>query len=451
MSTPSSRYRASSVKVGALTLASIALLVIVLIWLRGRGLNGGQTYDVLFRDVDGMREGAAVQMMGIRIGFVDTTTPVTLKGKYYVNVKFSINNDLNMPIPPGSQLSIEQSGIIGEKFLEITPPQLREVTLSTFSQPAKAIEKGIPVKFLYEDGYHNVGKVERVEQYKDNSLIRHRLYYRVTTPGALMPEDPLFELTLDDRNEYFLRILPSQPLIVQAPDKDLQFTIENPLRIKRFLEIQMESATALKTTNDKINQLLSDETIDTLQSTMKNTEVLTARATDVLDNANKLLASTQTDLNRLVGVSEELATNLNEVSQNVNDVIGDPQLKQDLLATIRSLNESSASMKSLLNDPAIKETLTATRNTSKDAEELVKTLKNTAQDKQLQERMDRIVTQMNVSLDKLSTVLSNVDEVTNDKDQTLKGILQDTRESAKNMRELTNKFNGHFTLWKLMF
>ncbi len=447
----SSRHRSSAVKVGLLTLVSIALLVFVLIWLRGRGLANGSTYNVLFRDVDGMREGAAVQMMGIRVGFVDGVNAVrTSENKYYVNVRFTVNQDAGIEIPQGSRLSIEQSGIIGEKFLEITPPQLRDVTLSTFKQ-LKDIRAGIPVKFLYEEGYKVVGKVERVENYRDQNLFRYRLYYRITLPGAEMPEDPVFELTVDDNGQYFLRILPAQPLVVQAPDPNLQFTIENPLRIKRFLEIQMESANALKTTNDKINQLLSDETIDTLQNTMKNTEVLTAKATDVLDNANKLLSATQADLSRLVTVSEDLAANLSAVSANVNDVIGDPQLKKDMLATIRSLNESSAAMKDLLRDPALKETLAATRNTSQDAAELVAYLKSTAQDPALQSRLDRIVTQMNVSLDKLSVVLGQVEELTSDKDQNLKGILEDTRASAKNLREVTNKFNGRFTLFKLLF
>lgn len=446
-----SRHRSSAVKVGLLTLVSIALLVFVLIWLRGRGLTNGTTYNVLFKDVDGMREGAAVQMMGIRVGFVEAVSPVrTRENKYYVNVRFTINQDIGVDIPKGSRLSIEQSGIIGEKFLEVTPPQLRDVTLSTFKRLSD-IKPGIPVKFLYEEGYRVVGAVEQVENFQDNNLFRYRLYYRITLPGAEMPADPVFELTVDDNQQYFLRILPAQPLLVQAPDKDLQFTIENPLRIKRFLEIQMESANALKTTNEKINQLLSDETINTLQNTMKNTEVLTARATDVLDNANKLLSATQSDLSRLVNVSEDLAVNLSEVSSNVNDVIGDPQLKKDMLATIRSLNESSAAMKELLSDPALRETLAATRDTSKDAAELVAYLKATAQDRDLQQRMDHIVTQMNVSLDKLSTVLTQVETITNDQDRNLSGILEDTRASAKNLREITNKFNGRFTLFKLLF
>lgn len=446
-----SKQRTSTVKVGVLTLVSIALLVVCLLWLRGRMLSGGDLFSVWFHDVNGMKEDAPVQMMGIRVGFIEEIKPEKRNGEYGVWVRFRLNKDLPVSVPKGSLLSIEQSGLIGEQFLEITPPQLREVTLTTFKEPAKAVQSGIPVKFLYEQGYVRVGTVENVEQTKDGNLVRHRLFYRVTLPGALMPQDPLFELTLDKSNQYYLRILPKEPYLAQAPSKQLEFTVEEPMRLKRFLEIQMDSAEALKLTNDKINQLLSDETIDSLHSTVKNTEVLTAQAHEVMDTANRLFQTTREDLDRLVGVSEQLAKNVAEVSANINDIIGDPKLKGEMSSTIASLRESSNAMRELLNDPALKETIYATRDTSKNANELMMTLRKTAQDKDLQERMDRITIQLDSSLTKLNTVLSNVEELTDDKDQSLKSIVEDTRETAENMKKLSGKFSGRFTLFKLMF
>lgn len=448
-----SKQRTSTVKVGVLTLVSIALLVVCLLWLRGRALSGGDLMHATFHDVNGMKEDAPVQMMGIRVGFVEKIEPKKANGEYLVDVYFRLNKDLSVKVPKGSLLSIEQSGLIGEQFLEITPPQLREVTLTTFKEPAKAIQKDIPVKFLYEQGYVQVGRVENVEQTKDGNLVRHRLFYRVTLPGALMPEDPLFELTLDKNSEYYLRILPKEPYLAQAPknESDSPFTVEEPMRLKRFLEIQMASAEALKLTNDKINQLLSDETIDSLHSTVKNTEVLTAQAHEVMDTANRLFQTTREDLDRLVGVSEQLAQNVSEVSANINDIIGDPKLKGEMSSTIASLRESSNAMRELLNDPALKETIHATRDTSKNANELMLTLRKTAQDKDLQNRMERITIQLDSSLTKLNSVLGNVDELTDDKDQSLKGIVEDTRQTAENMKKLSGKFSGHFTLFKLLF
>src|SRR5262249_22815886 len=153
-----------------------------------------------------------------------------------------------------------------------------------------------------------------------------------------------------------------------------------PLRMKRFIEVQLESAVALKVTNDKITELLSDETIDSLHSTLKNTEILTARANEVLENANTLFQSTQSDLHSLVTISDDLAKNVTEVTDNINDIIGDPKLKGEMSSTVTSLRETSAAIKELLQDPALKETISLTRDTSKNASDLVNQLRQTVQD-----------------------------------------------------------------------
>lgn len=447
----------SAIKVGLLALISIALLVFVLIWLRGRGISTGETFTVSFRDVDGLREGASVQMMGIRVGFVESVKAITRSGRYSVNVVFSMLPEAKVEIPRGSKLSIEQSGIVGDKFLEITPPQLQEVTLSTFDAQTEKVHAGIPVKFSYDDGYRTVGIVEKVEQNRDNTMIRHRLFYRINVPGALIPDNPVFELSMADTGEFFLLVVPQDPasadaLLSRVFEPSAKFTIENPMRIKRFLEIQMESAEALKVTNDKVNQLLSEDTINTLNNTLKNTEVLTARATEVLDSAEKLFQTSSRDLERLVGTSEKLAEDLTVVSNNLNDVIGDKQLKQDVVSTVHSIEESSRALNAIINDPAVKETLAATRDTTKNASELMATLKTTAQDKQLQERLDNSLTLLNTSMNKLSTVLDNVETITGDEDDaSLKATVADLRETSKNLKELSKKFSGRFTLFKLLF
>jgi uncharacterized protein YpiB (UPF0302 family) len=139
------------------------------------------------------------------------------------------------------------------------------------------------------------------------------------------------------------------------------------------------------------------------------------------------------------------------VSKNINDVIGNPQLKQDILSTVTSIQESSKALSEIARDPSLKETLTLTRDTSKSAAELVNTLKKTAEDKELQQRLDTSLTTLNESLAKLSVVLGNVEGLTNDKDETLKTILQDTRATTENLKTFSNKLNGRFLLFRLMF
>lgn len=442
--------RSATIKVGVMAVVSLALLVAVMIWLRGRGLTPGETYDVLFRDVDGMREGAPVQIMGIRVGFVDLIEPVVLNDKYFVRVTFSVTDE-SIKVPSGSMLSIQQSGLIGEKFLEISPPPLRDVTLTTFAKPENAITAGIPVKFVYEDGVLTVGKVERVDRFDDENLTRYKFYYRVTRPGAIMPDKPVFELKMTRKGKYYLLIVPQEPVLTKAPDKELFFTIENPLRMKEFLEVQMASAEALKVTNEKITQLLSDETIATLSSTVKNTEILTARATDVLDSANELIQLANDDLETLVTTSEKLADNLVVMSDNINEVIGDPALKADIKSTVASIEHSANALNGILNDPALQETFALAHDTTRDASELVELLRETAEDRELQQRLERSLALLNGSLEKLSRVLDNVDALTADEDTDIQAILDETRETTGNLRTFSEKLNKRFLLFRLMF
>ena len=119
----------SSFKVGLLTLTALVILIFSILWIKGRALSAGERLFVDFKDINGMRAGSAVQLMGVRIGQVEEITPMLSNpDDPYVRVKFVITEpDIN--IPNASTISIQQSGIIGEQFLEITPPKLRIIYL----------------------------------------------------------------------------------------------------------------------------------------------------------------------------------------------------------------------------------------------------------------------------------------------------------------------------------
>lgn len=460
------KHRVSTVKVGLLAIISLSALIFVLIWLRGRGIQAGEPFEVYFQDVDGMREAAPVQMMGIRVGFVDAIEPLVRHRRYCVRVRFSVIDE-SVRIPKGATLSIEQSGIIGEKFLEITPPPLREAMVEApsaalpaagpdKSRPPAPLATPLPVMFDYAEGRQAVGVVERayaIAAAPGSSLgPRHQVYFRVSRPGAVMPANPVYTLLTTGVGAPCLLIRARGDQLAHAPDPALFFTIQNPMRIKEFLDIQMESAEALKLTNEKVAKLLSEETIATLNSTIKNTETLTARATVAIEAANSLFALAHKDLQHLVATTEQLAGNLLVVSNNVNQVIGDPQLKQDVLSTVSSIRQSSAALNELLRDPALSQTLTLAHGTMKDTAELAALLKKTAHDPVLQQRLDTSLTHLNVSLDKLSSILLQLETLTQkDHDPSLQKMLEDVQESTTNLRQFSTKLKGRFVLFKLMF
>ena len=65
----------SSFKVGILALSAIIILMFTVLWVNGKAISNAERITVSFKDVNGMREGSGVQMMGVRIGQVEEIIP----------------------------------------------------------------------------------------------------------------------------------------------------------------------------------------------------------------------------------------------------------------------------------------------------------------------------------------------------------------------------------------
>jgi phospholipid/cholesterol/gamma-HCH transport system substrate-binding protein len=439
----------ATVKVGLLTLISLGATIGVILWLQGRTMAQGKAFTVQFDDVDGLAIGAPVQLMGIRVGFVKTITPIIEQGtRYAVNVRFAIARD-DVAITRGSHLSIQQSGLIGEKFLEITPPQITQAVLTIPAPKAPLPAPGFPVVVARQGQEQTVGQVHQLTATDHLPYKTVRLWYRITTPGV----------NITGKSHTSLQLTPSPKLVIHVGDGVLMthakantfFTVENPMRLKQFLEIQLESAEALKATNDKINQLMTDDTIMTLRSTLKNTERLTAQASTVVNRAENLLNKASGDLDRLVNSGETLSGQITKVATALNHVVGDPALQQNVKQSVASLQHASQQLDALLADPQLKQTLALAHTTSQDAAASMKVLHTTLDNMQLQTRLTQNLGQLTQTLDQVEQLAKTVNTLTTEQKTSLQGIVTDTRTSASALKQFTRKLNGHFVLFKLMF
>ena len=151
----------SSFKVGILTLTAIIILVFTVLWVKGRALSGGDRLSVEFKDINGMRAGSGVQMMGVRIGQVEELIPKIEDSNSGVIVKFVITEP-GITIPTASTISIQQSGLIGEQFLEITPPQIRTMYIPVANN-SRVLHMNDKVQMLLSKKYYDVGLVKKIE------------------------------------------------------------------------------------------------------------------------------------------------------------------------------------------------------------------------------------------------------------------------------------------------
>ena len=134
-----------SLKVGILTIISLTILLFTILWVKGRSFSSAERIEVQFKDVNGMRPGSGVQMMGLRVGQVEDIIPVVNGESSYVKMRFVITEP-GITIPKASTLSIQQSGLIGEQFLEITPPKLRSVYLPVINKDLILNDADVEIK-----------------------------------------------------------------------------------------------------------------------------------------------------------------------------------------------------------------------------------------------------------------------------------------------------------------
>jgi phospholipid/cholesterol/gamma-HCH transport system substrate-binding protein len=469
---PVSSAKQSVIKVGIFTIISLVCLTGVLYWLRGRSLMQGPTHEVYFQDVDGLKIGAPVQLMGLRVGFIEAIEPIVSSNNFKIKVRFRIT-EKGTPPPKASVVSIEQSGLISEKLLEITPPRLTQVEVNTPIElpllgtlPSSPSMQHVALKLKTTQGPLTVGAVERIEllpTLSTNQLIkkrtfrRYRLFYRITEPGVLPPEFASYHVQVDKRQKQPYLYLTSSSADWQPPSIDPStipsqwFTVEPPLRLKEFLDIQIASAEALKTTNDKLNSLLDEETVQDIQQILTNIKILSKQATKLISTTDSLFQTLNADVNALVTSSYKLTKSLNSLVVHLDGLVGDPKLQQQVRTTIADVQTAVSTLNALLRNDDLNNLLVRSKNTMTELEGLTKDVRQKLKAEKLSQQLEADLTLVGETLTKLNSVLGDVEQVTGADQGDLGVIIQDARVTTQNLKVFSEKLKGRFVLWKLMF
>lgn len=343
----------SSFKVGLLTLLALVLLIGVVFKVKGRTFSSADRVTVDFKDVNGLRPGAGVQMMGLRVGQVEEITPVINGENSYVKVKFVITEP-DIEIPKASMLSIQQSGLIGELFLEITPPKTRTVYIPMVSKDI--LYKDDVVQMKLDKELYDVGKINNIEVVSKDVLpfavkehiktnFAYKIDYVINLPGLVLPEflkgkavkNKLIISTLDD-------------VVLPYPEQKSPYTIIEPMRIADFMDWQYRAAESLTETNKKINDLLSDQVIAELKMSVYNINALTGQTSGTMVKLNDLLDTSKGDIRQLMVMMDRATTDFNMLSYNLNSIIGDPQFKTTMYSTAGSFDKLAQNINKLIGN-----------------------------------------------------------------------------------------------------
>lgn len=445
----------SSFKVGLLTLLSLILLIGVVFKVKGRTFSSADRVTVEFKDVNGLRPGAGVQMMGLRVGQVEEITPVVDGENSFVKVKFVITEP-DIEIPKASMLSIQQSGLIGELFLEITPPKTRTVYIPVINKDI--LYKDDVVQMKLDKKLYDVGKITNIEvvsrevipfAIKDNikTNFAYKVDYVINMPGLVLPEflkgkpvnNKLVISTLDD-------------VVLPYPKQKSPYTIIEPMRIADFMDWQYKAAESLTETNKKINDMLSDEVIAELKMSVRNINDLTGQTSVTMVKLNDLLDSSKGDIRQLMVMMDKATTDFNMLSYNVNSIIGDPKFKTTMYSTADSFDKLAQNINKIVGDDKEAEQMAEDfRAIAHNVNEISGYVNSLTKDDQLKKDINRAVASVNTAMTDVSVTLNTVNKLTPEKKTELQTIIEDTKETTCNLRKFSEKLNKRFLLWRLMF
>ncbi len=449
----------SSFKVGILTLVALIILLFTILWVKGRSFSSGERTEVIFKDVNGMRPGSGVQMMGLRIGQVEEIIPVINGDNSYVKLRFVITEP-GISIPKASVFSIQQSGLIGEQFLEITPPKLRTTYISV-AKGSNLLYKDDFVQILLDKKYYDVGKVKNVQilsaqlvppllREKINTKYAYKVDYTINLPGLILPDYMIGQIITENQQKK-LRISMIDNSNLPYPQQSSLYTVVEPMRIADFLDLQYKAAESLTETTIKVNELLSDDVIADLKQSVENINILTAKATTTIAKAEKLIESSKEDLNSMMQMAKSVSDNFNKVANNVNNIIGDEKFKPTLLSTAESINKLTKNLNKILDNTDAKQMASDLQVIMQNMNDITSYVSSMTKDDKLKKQLTSTVNSVNKAMNDISNALEVVNGMTPDQKCQLQQIIEDTSVTTHNLKKFSEKLNKRFLIFRLMF
>ena len=446
----------SSFKVGILTIIALSIFLFTVLWVKGRSFSSAERIEVQFKDVNGMRPGSGVQMMGLRVGQVEEITPVIENESSYVKMKFVITEP-GITIPKASMLSIQQSGLIGEQFLEITPPKIRSVYIPANNQQLLSNDANVEIKL--DEKFYDVGKVKRSqimsakmvpenvrEHIKTNYA--YRIDYFINLPGLIIPEFMRGQVVTINGDKK-LRIAPLDNTPLPYPNQTSPYTVVEPMRIADFLDLQYKAAESLTETNRVVNELLNDKMIADLTKSVSNFKDLTAQATTTLEKAEKLIETSRNDIDAIVWMMTDATNNFNRLATNLNGIVADENFKPTLYETAEAISNMSKQLTPIIGAVNAKDFAEDLNSVMHNLNDISTAVNKMAHDDNLKKKVVDSVDNLNITMCEVSKALSTVNGK-GDKEN-LKRIMADTTATMENLKKFSEKLNKRFLLFRLMF
>ena len=446
------RKVSSSLKVGILTIAAMVILIFTVLWIKGRSLSAGERIEVIFHDINGIRAGSPVQMMGLRIGQIEEIIPVVDGKDSHVKIRFVVT-EKDVVIPHASTISIQQSGLIGEQFLEVMPPKVQYI-YSEISGVNTRIKDKQEIYMVLSGELQKIGKVEEVSiiptkaaplEYRSKFKTQNtlKLGYIIDLPGLVLDNDNLSAKLVNNKIVFDTK----NGVKLEAPITDSPYTVIEPMRISDFLELQYKTAHSLTSVNERVMEILSDDFLTDIKESMYNINEITKKAGTTIEKANALIDSSKDDIDVVLKQSAVLTRKLSVLSDNINEAATNEELRGAIISVGKFANNAN----SYMQKPEAKEMFNNLNEISRNLADISCHVSEFTGDEKLQKNLKESVENINQAIKEVNENLSKINAASNEEDVTISNGISDAIVTARNLKKFSEKLNKRFLLFRLMF
>lgn len=338
----------AAARVGMLTVLAVIVFGIVFVQVGHVGPETGDCYHVIFDDVQGLQVRGAVQLSGVRIGYV---SDLQLNAQNRVDVSIRVTRpDVKLFSSEYFTYTIASS-LLGDKWVEIHP--------GTIPEDVKPVAPG--------DRVIGTNPVSLDDLAKEGSELMQEMQGSIAALNDIIGDDSF--------------------------KTDIRATMTNLRDISGNLKgASRDAKTLVHTLNGRVVSLADsldrvvghvDDTVVILQA---DAQAVGQSLRQTAGNVNKIIASNSGNINTIVANLRQMSSSLKNTASAVEALATDETLKDDVMtvaANIRKTSEEiagiAADIRSITGDPQVQEDIKETVHNAREATESVKRITNKAE------------------------------------------------------------------------
>ncbi|BAZ80102.1 MlaD family protein [Sphaerospermopsis kisseleviana CS-549] len=398
--------------VGLLILLGLGAFGVIWLWLN-RITPGSSSYKAVveFANAGGMQKGSPVRYRGVKVGSISSIKT----GANAVNVEIEIN-DPQLKIPADSKIEANQSGLINESIIDISPPPNAQVPQDIAGPLEKDCNPGLIIcnesaKLKGEIGI-SVDELIRqssdfAAQYNNKEFYDNVNRLLVTSANAA---DSIAKLSREMQSvsrsfQGQLGTFSNTAVTIQRATNELTTTTTKTANqlgttasefsttakqasklLNNLDELLTTNRSALVGTLNNITQTSNQlrQTVSSLSPAvnrltegelLKNLEILSANAAEAsanLKNASKNLNDPQNIvlLQQTLDAARVTFENTQKITSDLDELTGDPKFRQNLLQLVNGLSKLVSSTENMQQQTKVAFTLDALKTSMNPAENI---------------------------------------------------------------------------------